>query len=72
MPLLLEMVTFLGGAELAIRKAANLALLRLLKFLLGVVGHSLLFMVVEAQQPTSSTKVSDHTDDLSCRIGPTH
>ena len=53
--------TFLAGAELATRKAADLALLLLLKFLLGVVGHSLLFMVVEAQQPTSSTKVSDQT-----------
>ena len=58
-PLLLELVTsstFLAGADLATRKAAYLALLRLLKFLLGVVGHSLLLMVVEAQQPTRSTK----------------
>ena len=36
-------------------------MLRLCKFLLGVVGHSLFYMVVEAQRPTSNTKVSDST-----------
>ena len=59
-PLLLEMVTsstFLAGADLITRKAAYLALLRLLKFRLGVVGHSLLFTVVEAQLPMSNTKI---------------
>ena len=43
------------------RKGAYLAVLRLCKFLLGVVGHSLFYMVVEAQRPTSNTKVSDST-----------
>jgi len=63
-PMLLEMMTsdkFMAGADIVTRKAAYLTLLRLAKFLLGVVGHSLLYMVVEAQQPTSTTKVSDQT-----------
>ena len=63
-PLLLDMITsntFLSGADLVTKKAAYLALLRLSKFFFGVVGHSLLFMVVEAQQPSSTTKVSDQT-----------
>jgi len=63
-PLLLNMLTsptFLQGADMITKKAAYLAVLRLSKFLLGVVGHSLFYMVVEAQQPTSNTKVSDST-----------
>jgi ubiquitin carboxyl-terminal hydrolase 9/24 len=67
-PLLLDMITsntFLSGADLVTKKAAYLALLRLGKFFLGVVGHSLLFMVVEAQQPSSTTKVSENSQPCS-------
>ena len=63
-PLLLNMLTsttFMQGADVITRKGAYLAVLRLMKFLLGVVGHSLFYMVVEAQRPTSNTKVSDST-----------
>ena len=69
--LLLEMMTsstFLAGADLATRKAAYLALLRLLKFLLRVVGHSLLFMIVEALKPTSSYCTVPRLD--SCSLYP--
>ena len=38
-------------------RARCLAVLRLAKFLLSVVGHSILYMVVEAQQPNSTNKV---------------
>ena len=60
-PLVLSMLTspsFLAGADIHTRKHAFLAVLRLAKFLLSVVGHSILYMVVEAQQPNSSNKVS--------------
>ena len=63
-PLVLNMLTsptFLATADPLTRKAATLTVLRLAKFLLGVVGHSLFYMVVEAQQPSSTTKVSDST-----------
>ena len=72
-PLLLELVTsstFLAGAHLVTRKAAYLALLRLLKFRLGVVGHSLLFTVVEAQLPTSNTKIRVLLSPLTSLLPP--
>ena len=59
-PLVLSMLTspqFLSGADIYTRKHAFLAVLRLAKFLLSVVGHSILYMVVEAQQPNSTNKV---------------
>ena len=49
---------FLSGADIYTRKHAFLAVLRLAKFLLSVVGHSILYMVVEAQQPNSTNKVN--------------
>ena len=63
-PLMLNMLTspsFMQGADIITKKAAYLAVLRLSKFLLGVVGHSLFYMVVEAQKPNSTTKVTDST-----------
>ena len=51
----------LARADLTTKKAAYLTLLKLAKFLLAVAGHSLFFLVVESQQPTSSTRVSDST-----------
>ena len=51
----------LARADLTTKRAAYLTLLKLAKFLLAVAGHSLSFLVVESQQPTSSTRVSDST-----------
>ena len=53
--------TFLQKADITTKKAAFFALLKLTKFLLAVAGHSLFFLVVESQQPSSSTRVSDST-----------
>merc|ERR1719232_1189133 len=62
--LVLNMLTnqnFLKNADIITKKSAYLTLLKLSKFLLAVAGHSLFFLVVESQQPSSSTKVSDST-----------
>ena len=71
LPLLLELVTsstFLVGADLVTRKAAYLSLLRLIRF--WVVGHSLLFTVVEAQLPTSNTKIIFLLSPLTSLLPP--
>ena len=58
---MLTNVKFFSTADNTTKKSVFFTLLKLSKFLLAVAGHSLFFLVVEAQQPTSSTKVSDST-----------
>ena len=62
--LVLNMLTnpkFLQSADITTKKAGFLTLLKLSKFLLTVAGHSLFFLVVESQNPSSNTRVSDST-----------
>ena len=62
--MILKMLTnekLLSCADIFTQKAGYLALLKLAKFLLTVAGHSLFFLVVESQQPSSTTRVSDAT-----------
>ena len=62
--LVLNMLTnqsFLQKADIITKKSAYFTLLKLSKFLLTVAGHSLFFLVVESQQPSSSTRVTDAT-----------